>query len=290
MQNTTEENPVSPSRLERTQRRAATRFPSLWSSLLQEWNAPEGADRLCLMYSSSYLLRTAGLRWALDPVRLAHRLPGAPQMDWAAGLQGLSLVALTHRHEDHLDPGLIHCLRALPVTWLVPEAILRQVQEAGIPRSRIVVPRMLEPLRFQGLQLTAFEGLHWERSRGALKGVPAVGYLAEFGGRRWLFPGDTREYDAGRLPDFGGVDGLVAHLWLGRGCAQMDRPPLFGDFLSFCLALRPGRILLTHLNEWGRGPEDLWELHHAVMARRAFHRLDPSLAVRPLLMGQCAPL
>lgn len=286
MQNITDATPASHSRLERAKRQALVRFPSLWRNLLQEWNAPDRTDRLCLMYSASYLLCTAGLRWALDPVRLSHRLPGASQMDWAADLKDLSLVALTHRHEDHLDLDLIHSLRKLSLTWLVPEPLLQQVEAAGIPSSRIIVPQILEPVSFSGLQLTPFNGLHWKRRGAELEGVPALGYLAEFGGKRWLFPGDTRDYDPGKLPDFGELDGLVMPLWLGGGCAEMDAPPLLEAFLAFCLALRPRRILLTHLNEFGRGPTDLWGIHHARMVCRAFNRLDPSLVVRPAWMGE----
>ena len=96
-----------------------------------------------------------------------------------------------------------------------------------------------------------------------LRGVPATGYLVEFQNKRWLFPGDTRTYDASQLPSFGPVDGLFAHLWLGRGCALMDEPPLLDAFCQFCLDLQPRRIILTHLNEFGRDADDFWDEEHA---------------------------
>lgn len=262
----------------------------MWRGLLRGWNAPGGGDRLWLMYSANYLLHTGGLRWAIDPVRLVHRLAGAPQVDTARDLKDLSLVVLTHRHEDHLDLELIRSMRGLPVTWVVPEAILGQVQETGIPSAQIVVPHMLETLRFGGLRLTPFEGLHWEKQGDSLHGVPAVGYLAGFSGNRWLFPGDTRSYEAARLPDFGEVDGLAAHLWLGRGAALTEPPPLLEPFLDFCLDLRPRRVLLTHLDEWGRDPTDLWEMRHARHVCRALEGRAPDLPVEPVRMGDCVEL
>ena len=273
------------SRLESLKQAALSRFPSLWREILHGWNDGSGSDRLWLMYSANYLLQTAGLRWAIDPVRLAHRLPGAPEMDFAADLKDLSLIVLTHRHEDHLDLELIHTLRRLEAHWVVPEVILEQVRSAGIPLKRIIVPCMLEPMNLGGLVLTPFEGLHFDPQPGSRHGVPAVGYLAEFNGKRWLFPGDTRHYDAGKLPDFGEVDGLVAHLWLGRGSARIKPPPLLDEFINFCLALQPRRIVITHLNEFGRETADLWDMHHAKLVCREFIQRCLHLRVTPALMG-----
>ena len=99
------------------------------------------------MYSANYLLRTGGLHWAIDPVRLSHRLRGAPDIEARKDLPPLSLVVLTHRHEDHLDLELIHSLRELPITWVVPEAILSPVlKDAGVPRARVDRPGNAPPL------------------------------------------------------------------------------------------------------------------------------------------------
>jgi L-ascorbate metabolism protein UlaG (beta-lactamase superfamily) len=253
--------------------------------MLAGWRKPAGPDRMWLMYSANYLLRTGGLRWAIDPVRLAHRLPGALEQDPARDLEGLALVVLTHRHEDHLDASLIHSLRDAPITWLVHESVHGKVQAAGVPEGRIVTARVDQPFECKALRLIPFEGLHWEPLGDTFRGVPALGLLAEFGGKRWLFPGDTRSYDASRLPDFGEVDGLVAHVWLGRGCAQTDPPPLLGAFVEFCVALRPRRILLTHLNEFGREPEDLWDEGHARNICEELRRRAPHISAAPAVMG-----
>src|SRR5512141_2107421 len=95
---TMEDSPPAVYKLECLQAEARQRFPSLWVRMTRSWNAPEGPDRLWLMYSANYLLRTGGLRWAIDPVRLAHRLRGAPEPEAAHDLVDLSLVVLTHRH------------------------------------------------------------------------------------------------------------------------------------------------------------------------------------------------
>jgi L-ascorbate metabolism protein UlaG (beta-lactamase superfamily) len=181
------------------------RFPNLWQDMINDWSQPGAQDRAWLMYSANYLFRTNNIRWSIDPVRLEHRLAGAPAVDYVGGLGNLSFVLLTHRHGDHLDLDLIRSLKDLPITWVVPEALLALVQrDVNLSMSQIVVPMALRPVEIQGIRITAFEGMHWEKRSGEPtardRGVPAMGYLVEQGKRRWLFPGDTRTYDARLLP------------------------------------------------------------------------------------------
>ncbi len=196
---------------------AIAHYPALWSQMIAEWRVPGNEDRAWLMYSANYLLRTGNVHWAIDPLTLKYRLPQAPEMDVTHDLRGLSFVLLTHSHADHLDFSLLRASRHLPICWIVPEAILSLVQaEAGLPAEKILIPKALQPIEIKGIRITPFEGLHWdsspETSSGVIRNVPAIAYLAEFSGVRWLFPGDTRAYHAAQLPHFGPVDGLFAHL------------------------------------------------------------------------------
>jgi len=245
----------------------AARTPAIWDKLIAEWNSPGSEDRVWLMYSANYLFRTQGVRWAMDPLALNSRLPQAPAMDVARDLKDLDFILLTHRHGDHLDFGLLRALRHLPIWWVVPEAILPLVQrEIELPAKQLLVPTPLQPIELCGLRITPFDGLHWEAAPdypAGRRGVPATGYLVEMGGKRWLFPGDTRTYDFTRLPIFGPLDVLFAHLWLGRGAAFLLHPPLLELFCRFCLALQPRRLILTHLEEWGRRASDFWDIEHA---------------------------
>jgi L-ascorbate metabolism protein UlaG (beta-lactamase superfamily) len=217
------------------------------------------------MYSANYLFCTGHVRWAIDPMTLKHRLPQAPEMDIAHDLDGLSFVLLTHEHADHLDLGMVRALRALPILWVVPEPLLAMVEPTGLSREKIIVPRSMRPLEIEGIKVVPMDGPHWEADPsqpGGLRGVPAIAYLVEFNGKRWLFPSDTRTYDAAQLPSFGPVDGMFAHLWLGRGCALLDAPPLLDAFRQFFVALQPRCIILTHLEEFGRDADDYWDSSH----------------------------
>jgi len=269
-------------------------FPQKWERLITEWNSPAPEDRGWLMYSANYLFRTGGVRWAIDPLEMHSRLTRVNRPEAARDLRNLDFVLLTHRHSDHLDLNLLRTLRDLPIQWVVPEAILPLVRkQAGLAAGQILVPETLQTIELHGFRITPFDGLHWEDSptlRVGWRGVAETGYLVELGDKRWLFPGDTRNYDAARLPAFGEVDILFAHLWLGRGAALKEKPPLLEEFCRFCLALQPRQVILTHLEEWGRGGRDFWDREQAGLVIRELNRLAPSLPVEVAFSGDEIPL
>jgi L-ascorbate metabolism protein UlaG (beta-lactamase superfamily) len=265
------------------------RYPSLWRRMISEWQRPEKSDRAWLLYSANYLFRTAGIRWAIDPMTLHWRLPAAPQVDYARDLRNLSFILLTHNHADHLDLDLVNALRTLPILWVIPEFLFREVAETGLSRAKIIVPKSMEPIELEGIRITPFDGLHWEADPSqpdGRRGVPATGYLVEFSGKRWLFPGDTRTYDASKLPFFGPVDGLFAHLWLGRGCALKKKPPLLEAFCSFYRDLEPKRIIVTHLEEFGRAPDEIWNDAHFQLVKRRILERAPDMVIESACHGK----
>lgn len=263
-------------------------YPALWQRMAAEWRSGAPDDQVWMLYSANYLLRTGGTLWAIDPFCLKSRIPETPEVDLRAGLRDLSFVLLTHHHADHLDLALIQALRDQPITWVIPDFLVDEVtRQTGLPRSRVIVPRVQEPLEIAGVGITPFDGLHFEYLPGRPpRGVPALGYLAECKGRRLLFPGDTRSYAAGQLPQFGPVDWLFAHLWLGRGCALAPRPPLLEPFCQFFLDLQPRHIAITHLHELGRAPDDYWETAHFERVRERLAQLAPGLPVQSREMGE----
>lgn len=267
---------------------ASARYPVLWSKMIAEWNQPGPDDKAWLMYSANYLFHTNNVRWAMDPLRLSHRLPQAPAVEFAKDLDKLSFVILTHQHSDHLDFDLIRELSHLPLIWVIPDFVLQFIKNTtDIFLNQVIIPKALQSFDIQGIRITPFDGLHWEKRSGEEpRGVPAMAYLIEFNHKRWLFPGDTRTYDASQLPSLGPVDGLFAHLWLGRGCALMDEPPLLDAFCRFCLDLRPGRVILTHLNELGRDANDLWDESHVQGVCSKFKEINPDISVIPAYMGE----
>jgi L-ascorbate metabolism protein UlaG (beta-lactamase superfamily) len=267
-------------------------YPALWQRIINEWKVPDLSDRAWLIYSANYLFRTGGVRWALDPLTLPWRMGGAPLANLAVDLQGLSFVLLTHRHKDHLDFDLISALRDLSVLWIVPGEMQAEViQRTGLPRRRIVTPIENHPMELDGIRITPFEGQHWERLlNGSLKGLPAMGYQVEMNGKCWLFPGDTRTYDSSRLPAVAKADKVFAHVWLGRGSAQMKNPPLLGDFCKFILSLHPCQIILTHLQEIGREANEYWDTQHVLIVEKWLADYGSDVLVVPAFTGESVDL
>jgi len=276
-------------RIDLRREQVCSAFPRQWERLISEWNSPGPEDRGWLIYSANYLFRTLGVRWAVDPLEMHSRLKQVIRPEAARDLRNLDFVLLTHRHGDHLDLNLLRALRDLSILWVVPEAILPMVRrQAGLAARQILVPEPLQSIELHGIRITPFDGLHWEESpahRTGRRGVPEMSYLIEQGGKRWLFPGDTRTYDATRLPPFGSVDVFFAHLWLGRGAALMAQPPLLADFCRFCLVLQAQRVILTHLEEWGRRGHDFWDREHGEQVILEFKRLAPRLPVEAACSG-----
>lgn len=267
---------------------ASSRYARLWSKIISEWNSPAEHDQVWLTYSANYLFRTGDIRWAIDPLTLRWRIKDAPAVDVMRDLSGLSFVLLTHAHKDHLDLDLLAALRRAPITWVVPEFLLTTViEKAGLPRQNIIIPTPLQPLELSGTQILPFDGLHWETTaEGHRRGVPAMGYLIECNGKRWLFPGDTRNYRASQLPHPGSVDILFAHLWLGRRSALMEEPPLTEAFCQFCCDLKPQRIILTHLHELARRADDFWDDSHVQKVRSWFQTRSSPIVVGHVCMGE----
>lgn len=271
--------------------RAIARYPKLWARLLSEWQSPGVDDRVWLTYSANYLMRTRNIRWALDPLAMHQWLDERSKENLVRELETLSFVLLTHEHDDHLDLGLIRALRELPIRWVVPEAILPQVlAETNLPMSRVLVPKSMIPIQIEGITIWPFDGLHWDYSAKedggtSPRGVPAVGYLVEFSGKRWLFPGDVRMYSTQALPLSQKVDVLFAHVWLGRGSALTEPPPLLEPFCRFCVESGAPHVVLAHLEEYGRDANDYWDADHVAQVRSLFKKIAPRLLVTPAYMG-----
>ncbi len=279
--------PAKQAEIDRLKRAAVARYPQLWAEMVADWKST-GGDAAWLMYSANYLFRTGGVRWAMDPLSLRARLPTAPVMDLRRDLERLQFVLLTHAHKDHLDLELIAALKDLPLTWVVPDFLAPLVLgQAGLKPGQVLIPRIGEPVHLSGLTIVPFAGQHLvSNPDGTSHGLPEIGYLVEGAGLRLLFPGDVRIYDARRFPRFDDVDALFAHLWLGRGLALVDRPEITRAFCQFCAELRPRRVLVTHLHEFGRDANDFLDEEHVTKVQKIFEREYSHLQTAPAYMGE----
>ncbi len=264
-------------------KQAAKEYPLLWKKMIEEWMSDSDGDSLWVTYSANYLLNTGHYRWAIDPYSLFTRVGGGEQPNFASDLAELKLVVLTHAHNDHFDLNLIKAIQHLDIQWVIPSFMLDKVKlTTDIKNSKIIVPKPGKVINLERLKLTPFEGLHFRGDSG----VEEMGYLVEFGGKRWLFPGDTRSYIFEKLPDFGKLDGVIAHLWLGKAEAMKETPSLLMDFCSFFTKFQTSQIVVAHLQEYDREKEDFWDLHHFQMVKTRIHQITPDVKLSAAILGE----
>lgn len=261
---------------------AAAKYPGVWKHVIDEWNSELRGNLAWLTYSANYLLLTEGVRWAIDPFSMSTRIRGIPQPDFLHDLQKLELVVLTHAHNDHLDLELIRSIALLPIQWVVPvDMVDLLLAKTSLTRKRMIIPSPGKEIEFRGLSLRPFDSLHFHKHGG----VKETGYLAFFGGQSWLFPGDIRDFDAARLPNFDRVNGVFAHLWLGKACALLPEPPFLTEFCQFFTSFTPQRVVITHLNEYGRDETELWTESHFEIVKQRFTEITPQINIEKALMG-----
>lgn len=275
---------------------AAQDYPSIYKNVIEKWNQ-DGEDAFWLIYAANYLFRWGGARWAIDPLTIAARIPAKYPLFPTKDFAKCDFLVLTHRHADHLDLQLLNKLSDLDILWIIPEFLLDEVRDGmHLPDRRIIVPKSGEPLEISGIKILPLEGSHWENHpKGQMEGIPNHGvpsysYLFEVDEKKWFIPGDIRSYDRINAPSLGPLDGLISHVWLGRRSALIEPPPLLEEFCNYQLEFDTKRIVLTHLDEWGRDETDLWTAQHADLVINNIHAMAPSISVTYALTGQFVPL
>jgi hypothetical protein len=249
--------------------------------MIRSWCAPRRNDAVWLTYSANYLFNTRGLKWAVDPVLLSNRVPEAQMLDAGRDLYDLDFVLLTHTHIDHVDVILWTQLKESRCHWIVPEHMVEFfTAEASMSNSGFSVAVPGRKLSVAGTRITPFAAPHYERNATAeTKHIDSTGYLVETSGGSYLFPGDIRTYDPACLRHFTDVSAVFAHVFLGRSAALECDPPLLNEFVDFYLSCRPKKIVLAHLYELGREPEDCWLTSHARTVARAFNNANKEVKV-----------
>ncbi|TFG67954.1 MAG: MBL fold metallo-hydrolase [Anaerolineales bacterium] len=258
-----------------------TDYTKLWHTMVCAWQAPRDDNAVWPMYSANYLFNTRGLKWAVDPVLLNNRVPEAPVLDVRQDLKDLDFILLTHTHIDHTDPLLWSQLTDTRCHWIVPESMVTFFrQKTALPASRFSVAVPGKAITIADATITPFAAPHFEHlSTGEVNHVHETGYMMTTAREAYLLPGDIRTYESALLPPFEDVSAVFAHVFLGRSAALAWNPPLLDAFTDFTLSFHPHKVLLTHLYEFGREPEDCWRRWHARSVAEALHTADSSLEV-----------
>ncbi len=253
------------------------RYPDLWEKMAEEWSAPGGDCRFWLTGPSSYWIRLGGVRFAVDPV---WTVPGTfdallPRIREEVGK--LDFVLLTHEHIDHYDPDQTAKLAEADVRWLVPLCMKEAFLQAGVSPEKCVFLRDGDSREIGGVRVEAFQGHH--QYLDGRRGPDSLMYVVRYGGQRFFFPGDVRDYLPESIPE-GSFNAAFLHLYLGPEPYDYPLDAYYRKAVAYAAAIPTSRMFLTHLYGFHYAyPDQIWTFAHAGMLMDGLFCLRPDLEV-----------
>lgn len=218
---------------------------------------------------ANYLFKTDNVIWAVDPAHREYEIPVLP---------GVEFVLLTHAHDDHYQPRTLMKLAQAGSRILAPD-FLPHIGE--IPGVEYVAPG--DTVQIGPLQIRVLPAHHYDE--GTTIGVPEVSYWVQSSRLSIALPADVRDYTVPfpmQRPNW-----LFAHVWLGRANAlNLPCEPWLSKAARFFDDIRAGHIVLAHLNDATRIPEDRWTDVHADLMRAY---LPNALSAQPLRLIPMEP-
>jgi L-ascorbate metabolism protein UlaG (beta-lactamase superfamily) len=250
-------------------------------------------DRLTFLGHSTVLIELGGARLLTDPVlrpRILHLRRHAPAAE-AGDLLPLDGVLISHLHHDHLDIGSLRGF-APGTPAVVPVGGGGLVRRAGIEEVHEVSAGDRLELGAAAVQAVPARHRGERRPLGGAKAA-ALGYVAEGGGRRVYFAGDTGLFDEMEEIGSAGLDCALVPVWgwgttIGEGHLGPE---------SAARALRLLRPRVAVPIHWGglfpigqarRRPHFLTDPPRAFAHHAA--RIAPEVEVRILQPGESADL
>ena len=271
--------------------RMEARFSDWWDALMKGVNT-EG-DGFGLFGPSSYVLRVGEAKILIDPCfrfpslgeKIAERLP--------ADLAAFDAVVLTHSHGDHLCKHFWKCAEGAPVKNLYVPAFFEDelLRKNNIDPNRVSRIEPGSKIPVKNATVLAFLSNHKRETQTV--GLPELGYSFRAAGKTYLMPCDVRTYTPGFFGKLVGSapDAMFSHIWFSakHGLAAPWEPKLT-EFCNFINAFRPKRVVLAHLYETGRTPDEMWSYLHAGAVADRLLAISPETDVTVPQLGQWYPL
>ena len=157
---------------------------------------------------SGFLIKSRGGTLLIDPYLSEHltdkytgtdrphiRMTRAPLR--GGELSGIDLVAASHKHSDHLDPGTMpDVLAASPGARLVlPGSLVEHARAMRVPADRLIEMVAGQTIHEHGFRLRAVPSAHEGLDTDAEGRHLYLGYVIESEGLRLYHSGDSLAYD-----------------------------------------------------------------------------------------------
>lgn len=229
--------------------------PRSAARVIDEIKAHRSGIALWWVGNAGWLVKAGDLLVGIDLDLESEERTQPPPVSSEEIADEIDVAFATHHHGDHFNAPTLAKIAARPrCSFVLPETCLPGAAAAGIPRSRIVVPRPLEPFEIKGVGVRPLHAIHGNQMFTVLTREPDFvesiarncGYLLRLGGRTFFWPGDsvlTEEHLALRGVNVLFVSPTVHNMYLDRSAILIN-------------ALQPDLVIPQHFGTYRQDDEN----------------------------------
>ncbi len=260
---------------------------------------PAPGTRLLWLGQAGFVLEAAGTRIVIDPYlsnSLAEKYKGTPRPHIRMapapvapdGVFFVDLVACTHAHTDHMDPGTLPALltRNPQAPLLAPRAMKEQAAlRSGLSAERLLLVDAGESLQLGPVRVTATRAAHETLETDADGAHRFLGYVFDCGGPRIWHSGDGIPFGT-LVEEVAPLRPDVALLPVNGRRPELSQNGVPGNFtlaeaIALARALGCRDMVAHHYGMFDFNTADPEEIDAAARATRDLHvhRARPAIAL-----------
>ncbi|MBQ6707649.1 MAG: MBL fold metallo-hydrolase [Clostridia bacterium] len=265
-------------------------YRKYWEKIFDNMLDENIDNKIFFQCASGYVFKINSVVFGMDIVFRCNWMKEMVKDRYVDDLNKLKYFFITHDHIDHYDKRLISELKDTDIIWIIPDFFDNdEIFSLGLKEEKIIWAKKDEKIELDFGTVTVFESRH---IRVTGEGVEEYGYIFDTKeNKRIVCPGDLRRYGKDLFIDFGKIDTLILHVWLGGGNAEnYPFEPYASDFSKFAADLNPNKIIFGHLNEFVRTRDEMWSYAHAGVVTAGIKALKPDTQIIAPYVGDMADL
>lgn len=265
-------------------------YRKYWENIFDNVFENDVDNKIYFQCASGYVFKICSVVFGMDIVFRTRWLKEQVEDRYYEDLKKLKYFFITHRHVDHYDMNLISSLKDTDIVWIIPDFVAQEeIDKMGLREEKLIRAKKDESFDLDFGTVTPFESQHF-RITG--EGIEEYGYIFDTKDKkRIVCPGDVRRYEKDLFRDFGKVDTLIMHVWLGgKNAENYPFEPYASDLAKFAAGINPDKIIFGHLNEFKRTPDEMWTYMHAGLVSAYIKALKPDTKIVAPYTGDCEDL